>query len=271
MRSSARCPSSTSSRCCGPRRSSPATRRGARSIRSSRASCSNEKLRQALSFHTLLVGGNPMTTSAIYALIHKLERDGGVWFAQGRHQRAGRAAWCAISSGSAARPARRSGRGDRDATATRVTGVRTKSGWRGTFDAVASNADVVHSYDLLEGHRRGPAAAAQAAAQALLAVPVRRPFRRRAATWPDVPHHTILFGPRYEALLDDIYDAAGSPTIPRSISTIRPPPTRRWRRRAARPSTRWRRCRISASCRSTGTSEGAGLSPTASSTSSRSG
>src|SRR5689334_1488195 len=43
----------------------------------------NEKLRQALSFHTLLVGGNPMTTSAIYALIHKLERDGGVWFAKG--------------------------------------------------------------------------------------------------------------------------------------------------------------------------------------------
>ncbi|WP_375392311.1 phytoene desaturase family protein, partial [uncultured Sphingomonas sp.] len=30
----------------------------------------NEKLREALSFHTLLVGGNPMTTSAIYALIH---------------------------------------------------------------------------------------------------------------------------------------------------------------------------------------------------------
>ena len=43
----------------------------------------NEKLRQALSFHTLLVGGNPMTTSAIYALIHKLEKDGGVWFAKG--------------------------------------------------------------------------------------------------------------------------------------------------------------------------------------------
>ncbi|MDT9170845.1 phytoene desaturase, partial [Escherichia coli] len=43
----------------------------------------SEKLREALSFHTLLVGGNPMTTSAIYALIHKLERDGGVWFARG--------------------------------------------------------------------------------------------------------------------------------------------------------------------------------------------
>src|SRR3546814_15810199 len=43
----------------------------------------DERLRQALSLHTLLVGGNPMTTSAIYALIHTIEKDGGVWFARG--------------------------------------------------------------------------------------------------------------------------------------------------------------------------------------------
>ena len=43
----------------------------------------DERLRQALSFHTLLVGGNPMNTSAIYALIHTIEKDGGVWFARG--------------------------------------------------------------------------------------------------------------------------------------------------------------------------------------------
>jgi phytoene desaturase len=43
----------------------------------------SEKLREALSFHTLLVGGNPMATSSIYALIHKLEKDGGVWWARG--------------------------------------------------------------------------------------------------------------------------------------------------------------------------------------------
>merc|ERR1711969_421459 len=43
----------------------------------------NEKLREALSFHTLLVGGNPMKTSSIYALIHKLEMDGGVWWTKG--------------------------------------------------------------------------------------------------------------------------------------------------------------------------------------------
>jgi len=43
----------------------------------------NDKLRQALSFHTLLVGGNPFATSSIYALIHALERQGGVWFPRG--------------------------------------------------------------------------------------------------------------------------------------------------------------------------------------------
>src|SRR3546814_11678980 len=44
----------------------------------------NEKLRQALSFHTLLVGGNPFTTSALHALAHKRERAGGVWRSEGR-------------------------------------------------------------------------------------------------------------------------------------------------------------------------------------------
>ena len=63
----------------------------------------SEKLRQALSFHTLLVGGNPMTTSAIYALIHKLEKRRRRVVRQGRHQPAGRGRWSRSSSGSAAR------------------------------------------------------------------------------------------------------------------------------------------------------------------------
>jgi lycopene cyclase len=43
----------------------------------------DERLRQAFSFHSLLVGGNLFRTSAIYALIHALERQWGVWFARG--------------------------------------------------------------------------------------------------------------------------------------------------------------------------------------------
>ena len=123
----------------------------------------NEKLREALSFHTLLVGGNPMTASAIYALIHKLEKEGGVWFAKGGTH--------ALIRGMVTHFERLGGTirlGDAvaeiETLGDRVTGIRTASGWRGDFDAVASNGDVVHSYrDLLSGSMRGQkVAAAQA-------------------------------------------------------------------------------------------------------------
>ena len=43
----------------------------------------DHRLRQVFSFHPLLVGGNPFQTTSIYALIHKLEQEWGVWFAKG--------------------------------------------------------------------------------------------------------------------------------------------------------------------------------------------
>jgi phytoene desaturase len=44
---------------------------------------SDPRIRQAFSLPTLLVGGNPLTTTAIYGLIHAMERKGGIWFAKG--------------------------------------------------------------------------------------------------------------------------------------------------------------------------------------------
>jgi len=43
----------------------------------------DDRVRQAFSLQTLLVGGNPITTTAIYGLIHAMERRGGIWFAKG--------------------------------------------------------------------------------------------------------------------------------------------------------------------------------------------
>jgi phytoene desaturase len=171
----------------------------------------NEKLRQALSFHTLLVGGNPMTTSAIYALIHKLERDGGVWFPRGGTNR--------LVAGMVRHFERLGGtiRLDDpvhkiDVADGRATAVTAKSGWNGRFDTVASNADVVRTYDML-GSTRGPRKA--------------RSLRRKRFSpslfvvyfsthgeWPDVPHHSILFGPRYKGLLSDIYKGNSLPRDP---------------------------------------------------------
>ena len=163
----------------------------------------SEKLRQALSFHTLLVGGNPMTTSAIYALIHKLERDGGVWFAKGGTNQ--------LVEGMARLFARLGGElRVRDpvvsiaAGAGQVTGVTCESGWHEDFDAVASNGDIVRTYELLGPHARGDRAATRLRKKRYSPSLFVVHFGVRGEC-PDVPHHSVLFGPRYAGLLADIY------------------------------------------------------------------
>jgi len=165
----------------------------------------NEKLRQALSFHTLLVGGNPMTTSAIYALIHKLERDSGVWCAIGGTNR--------LVAGMVRLFERLGGvmkLGDPVAEIVtlgeRATAVVTKSGERFEADAVASNADLIHSYrDLLKTSRSAQRTATRLEKKRFSPSLFLVHFGIRG-TWPGIPHHMILFGPRYKGLLEDIYD-----------------------------------------------------------------
>lgn len=165
----------------------------------------HEKLREALSFHTLLVGGNPMTASALYALVHKLERDGGVWFARGGTNR--------LISGMVAQFERLGGvlrLGDPveeiETLGDRATGLRTRSGWQDKFDAVASNADIMHSYRDLLGHTvQGRRQAAKLERKRWSPSLFLVHFGIKG-TWPGIPHHMILFGPRYKGLLKDIYD-----------------------------------------------------------------
>ncbi|MEL6737674.1 MAG: phytoene desaturase family protein, partial [Pseudomonadota bacterium] len=162
------------------------------------------KLREAFSFHSLLVGGNPMKTSSIYALIHKLEKDGGVWWARGGTNR--------LIAGMVRHFERLGGQmriGDPvvqvHTMGTRATEVETKSGFRERFDAVASNGDIMHSYkDLLSNSQRG-----QKMAKSLK----RKSYSPSLfvvhfgldGTWPGIAHHMILFANRYKGLLDDIF------------------------------------------------------------------
>ncbi len=164
----------------------------------------DERLRQALSFHTLLVGGNPMTTSAIYALIHTIEKQGGVWWARGGTN--------ALASGMVRLFERLGGTlrlGDPvtaiETAGDRATGVTTADGWQGAADMVACNGDLMHSYrDLLAGHPRGSSVARGLARRrwspSLLVV-----HFGVKGDYPGIAHHSILFGPRYEGLLRDIY------------------------------------------------------------------
>ena len=164
----------------------------------------NEKLREALSFHTLLVGGNPMNTSAIYALIHTIEKEGGVWFAKGGTNRLVAAMVTHFERiGGVVRL--NDAVEEIQTLGDKVTGVRTKSGWTGECDAVASNGDIMHTYkDLLKSNKRGERAAKSLTRKSwspslfVLHIGIK-------GTWPGIPHHMILFGPRYKGLLDDIY------------------------------------------------------------------
>ena len=150
----------------------------------------NEKLREALSFHTLLVGGNPMNTSAIYALIHKLEKDGGVWFAKGGTNR--------LVAGMATHFERIGGTmrvGDPvveiETVGDKATAVRTTSGCRG--EQCGPDAQLSRSAEQSSARQE---AGRKAGAQEMVAGAVRRAFRDQG----DVAGHPASHDPVRAAL-----------------------------------------------------------------------
>ena len=161
-------------------------------------------LRQVFSFHPLLVGGNPFTSSSIYTLIHYLERNWGVFFVKGGTGALVRALVGLFEElGGEIRlgaPVEKIHNAN-----GRVTGVSTADGWSGEFDAVASNADVIHTYAQLladnSDARREVARLSRKRFSMSLFVAYFGVRKRHT----HLAHHDILFGPRYKPLLDDIF------------------------------------------------------------------
>ncbi len=165
----------------------------------------DEALRTAMSFHPLLIGGNPFAASSIYCLIAFLERKWGVHFAMG-------------GTGSLVRGLADlfEGQGGTfrygaevasiDVAAGAATGVTLASGEKIAADIVVSNADSAWTYGRLVGaeHRRrwNDRKLARARYSNGLFVWYFGVKRR----YEDVRHHTILMGPRYRELLRDIFD-----------------------------------------------------------------
>lgn len=171
----------------------------------------SEHLRQALSFHPLLVGGNPYSTSSIYTLIHHLERRWGVWFPRGGTGSLVQA-FCRLFTdlGGDLRlnsPVRRI---DVEQLGTTSHLVATDAGTE-TFDLVVSNADLHHTYHRL--YQTSPEAARTTRrlermdwSMSLVVV-----YFGTRIRYPDLAHHTIVFGPRYKGLLDDIFHGSSVP------------------------------------------------------------
>jgi len=180
-------------------------------------------VREALSFHSLLVGGNPFDTSAIYTLIHYLEREYGVWFPRGGTGalvdaliQLFRELGGELRLSSPVRSIRLEQRGGQT-----VHHVRTDSAGEEPFELVVSNADLHHTYSKLY---QGVPSAAKATAKLERADWSMSLFVLYFGT--DVPydlaHHTVIFGPRYEALLREIFDG---PELPEDFSLYLHAPT----------------------------------------------
>jgi phytoene desaturase len=182
----------------------------------------DEHLREAFSFHSLLVGGNPFSASSIYALIHALERRWGVWFPRGGTHALVRAMVRLFEDlGGVFRPS--TAIAAIDTAGNRVTGVRLADGQVLAFDGVASNADVVHTYArLLAGHPRGRARGATLAKKRH-SMSLFVTYFGLKRQHPQLAHHTVLFGPRYRELIAEIFNG---PALPGDFSLYLHAPSR---------------------------------------------
>ena len=170
----------------------------------------DERLRQVLSFHPLLVGGNPFQTTSIYALIHHLEREWGVWFARGGTGAVVQALVRLVEElGGRLRLNAEVGQILTDGR--RATGVRLTDGRELAAEAIVCNADVAGAYaNLLPASVRRRWTDRRLArlrySMSLVVIYFGTDRQYRGSDGPALAHHDVILGPRYEALLTDIFD-----------------------------------------------------------------
>jgi phytoene desaturase len=165
----------------------------------------DDRLRRAFSIQPLLVGGNPCETTSIYGMISHLERAHGVWFPMG-----GTGALVDALTGLMARAGIEVRTGETVARIRledgRARGVELDGGRRIDADVVVSNADPAHLYRhmLPEGAANRLARLRTRHAERSMGLYVLYFGARRQ--WPEVAHHTVWFGERHRALLDEIFN-----------------------------------------------------------------
>jgi phytoene desaturase len=160
-------------------------------------------LRQLFSFHSLLVGGNPFTTTSIYTLIHCLERKWGVFFPEGGTGALVQAlVKLFIELGGEIRLNSEVTR--IDTAAGKARGVATNGGSE-AFDLVISNADVMHTYDRLLGDESRVTRTRHRLQRMAYSMSLFLIYFGTRRQYPNLLHHNILFGPRYRELLKDIF------------------------------------------------------------------
>ncbi|UCH27268.1 MAG: phytoene desaturase [Trueperaceae bacterium] len=176
-------------------------------------------LRQVFTFHPLLVGGNPFDTTSIYALIHYLEREWGVWYAKGGTGALVNAFGRLIKElGGAVRlnaevdeilVEERTVTGQRGKN--RVRGVRLKDGSVHEADVIISNAEVAYTYKHMipARYRRKYTDRRLERIRYAMSLFVIYFGTKKRYLDSKLKHHNIILGPRYRGLLKDIFHNNG--------------------------------------------------------------
>jgi len=172
-----------------------------------RARVKDERLRMALSFHPLFIGGDPRKVTSMYALVSHLEKAFGVHYAVG--------GVAAIANAMENVVRGQGGRIRYNTTVDEITfagnkadGIRLDSGETIEADIVVSNADAGHTYDHLMRNRPKRRWTPKKLNRTKWSMGLFVWYFGTKGTrdlWKDVGHHTILSGPRYEGLLKDIF------------------------------------------------------------------
>ncbi|MBA2513153.1 MAG: phytoene desaturase [Solirubrobacterales bacterium] len=169
----------------------------------------HERVREAFSFHSLFIGGDPHRVPAIYgALVYLQVLDGG-WYTEGGVYSIveGLARTLDVRCGEPVEAVEQS--------SGRVSGVRLASGERIRADVVISNADVLRAHELLG--RRAPLRKLVPTMSAfLLYLGTDKPFEK-------LLHHTLLVGPGYR---DFIRNVTRGDALPSTYSTYVHAPSR---------------------------------------------
>lgn len=162
------------------------------------------RLRTVFSFHPLLIGGNPFTTTSIYSLIAYLERRWGVHFVMGGTGKLV-TGMVDLIRGQGGELHCASEVSEITVEQGRTTGVRLESGKTIAADVVVSNADSAWTYRHLLPPEARSRWTDRRIEKSRYSMGLFVWYFGTRKQYPDVEHHTILLGPRYRELLEDIF------------------------------------------------------------------
>ena len=148
------------------------------------------RIREAFSFHSLFIGGDPFRVPAIYGALVYLQFLDGVWYADGGVYALVEAMARPLDVRCGERVARIEQRGGA------VTGVTLEGGQRIAADAVVSNADVLKTHELLG--RRPPLRRLTPSMSCLLL------YLGCDRRFDGLLHHTLLVGAGYRRFIRDV-------------------------------------------------------------------